>query len=259
MTINFHIGVPRVGADLLQAVSTAVKRDGKSSLYILPQRSYRNSLRAIVNGKDLQTPGGTETLGEAVKLIRSLASYRTVAASQHALLGTPAELVASRKKLQRVVPRVSALSKLFEAYPLSLHLSITSQSEYVSELNGENRSDLSEDAIPTWAELVGLLREAVPSRNLVVWDFERPAQIALAFLISLLETDDPALIQELQRIVYDQPSLLKVAHVGPVFDGLGDLISRLDARYEADLESISMMEGVSLIRSDAIPAELHIW
>lgn len=259
MTINFHIGVPRVGADLLQAVSTAVKSHRNSSLYILPQHSYRNSLRAIVNGKELQAPGDTETLRKASKLITSLAKYRTVAASQHALLGTPAELVASRKKLPRVASRVSALSRLFEAYPLSLHLSITSQSEYVSELIEGEPSHLSEDAIPTWAELVRLLRDAVPSRRLVVWDFERPAQIALAFLISLLETDDPTLIQELQRIVLEQPRLLEVAHVGPVFDGLGELIGKLDARYETDLESISMMEGVSLIRSDTIPEELHIW
>lgn len=258
MIINFHVGIPRVGAELLQAAAPAVDRSGRVGQHILPQRSYKALLRGVVNSATQSAPGDESSFRKAETLIRSLAQYQTVAASQHALLGNPSDLIASRKKFPRISSRIRMLSELFGTHSLVLHLSIKSQSEYVGELKEDELELLSDGSMPSWAELIRLIRAVAPGRKVVVWDFEQPEKIALAFLISLLDTNDLNLIDEWKRFFAERLDLLKPTHANQSLDGQCGLTSRLHARYEADLNAISSVDGVSLMRSEAIPEEFHI-
>jgi len=259
---NFHVGIPGIVPDLLHSIVKAGILNGKNSPSILPSKLWQEQFRGLVNTKQKRAVFDVAAWGAAEAIIADLSAFGTVAVSQHALLGCPEDCFLKRKVLPYTDARIARTSELFAAVPLAFHLTISSQFDYLCTIMNrlpEGKAFSQPSIVPSWSELVLRIRAAAPDRQIVVWDFEKPEKAALAFLISLLDARDTALIEALVAhlsVTIKRPELpinSREIHRIP-----HDQIERLDAQYDLDLQVISKIEGVSLILPDSFPEEFHL-
>ncbi|OOY04577.1 hypothetical protein BMI87_10160 [Thioclava sp. F28-4] len=133
-----------------------------------------------------------------------------------------------------------------------LHFTITSQLDYFYEfVRSKNDIDFISEArtMPSWSSLIERIREIVPEFRIMVWDFERPREIALSFIGELLRVDDFDLILDLKDLVSSAFPERQSPLDSESLPGLSfEIIERLDVQYEIDLQRLSKMEGVTLVR-----------
>lgn len=256
--INFHIGAPRIGAELLQAMTAASTLTTLPDKLIFPQASYRNSIRTLVNTRR-SADSMEDNWEDAQTLIASLTHYDTVAISQHALLGTPQEIISSPRILPRAAGRIATLSSLFEGHPLTFHLAITNQVDYISTALGAGaRAAIASGMTLSWFDLISQLKAAAPERPIIVWDFERPRDVALAFVVAMLDAPEDAFIEDARKLIKQHQTFEDRDSRLQNLNGLEGLLARLDDQYEVDLQAIAEAEGVSLILSGAISEKLRV-
>jgi hypothetical protein len=257
MTINFHIGAPRIGAELLHAVAVAPSLKTHPRLFILPQASYWDNFRTLVNTRKSTDPKDSRWY-DAERQIRSLAQYGIVAVSQHAALGTHNELISSQRGLARAAARIAAISLLFNDSSLTLHFIIASQVGYLNwTLGSEARATISAGTTFSWSDIIGSLKAAAPERPFVVWDFAKPKDVALSFVAEMLGTLDNEFLTEAHHLIETNHSYQNYSNMKHDWAGLEDSIARLDEQYETDLNTIAEMEGVALINSSTLRKKLH--
>ena len=258
MDINFHIGAPRVGSEYVHAAAAASSFKKHRGVLLLPPDTYRNQFRTLINTKDsynLMESDWENTIAQ----IRSYSVHDTVAISQHAALGTQGNLIFSKRGLDRATTRITTISSLFSDYELTFHLAITCQVDYLfSTLGRDATATLASSHTFSWSDIVGHLKAAVPNRKFVVWDFERPRDVALAFVSEILNVFDDAFINEVRPLLRLSHLPQANLHTQNPVDELDDSLLQLDIQYESDLNSILRMEGVSLVSGDSVPTHFKI-
>lgn len=259
---NLHIGIPGVVPDLLQAVAQAGLLKADHGPQILPRKLWQEQFRGLVNAKRKEAAFNVAGWRATEGAIAELSARGSVAASLHALLGGAEDCFLKSKVLPYTEARIGRVSEIFAAVPLTFHLTIQSQFDYLRatvERVPEGKVFPEPRTVPSWAQLVRRIKAAAPGSQIVVWDFERPDKVALAFLICLLDTKDGGLIEALDEHLsktLQHPDSLPIAHEIPGISH--ELTDRLDVQYELDLAAIGQMTDVSLILPENIPEEFHI-
>lgn len=256
---NFHIGLPGIKPDLLHIVTRLQKLRAFSDVCILPKKVYKETMRGLVNARRSNLLEDIHVRQKAVDLIQSLAKHKAVAISQHAVLGDPGEFMMSPTALKRATKRIEKISELFHDRELTFHIIIIGQMDYLCEVMGNRTSDvIAARSVLSWSELVRTLKVAAPDRHFVIWDFERPSNVALAYILTMLETADSALIEQLRLLLPRTPALLSSSRREPDLIGMSNIVHQLDDQYDIDLDQIEKMVGVTLVRSDAVLGRFHL-
>ena len=259
---NFHVGIPGIVPDLLNSIVQAGILKGDSSPSILSQELWQEQFRSLVNTKQLEALLNVAARRTAEATVADLSALGSVAISQHALLGTPEDCFLKHKVLPYADARIARVSDIFAAVPLTVHLTIFSQFDYLhTAMNRlpKGKAFPQPSIVPSWSKLVQRIKVAAPDRQIMVWDFENPEKIALAFMICLLDTKDDGLIDAIATHLSVTIKRPEPAINSPEISGVShEMIDRMDAQYDFDLEEINRIEGVSLILPDSIPEEFHL-
>lgn len=253
---NFHIGLPRIAANFLSSVAAEPMMRTETARYIVPPKRFTQDFRSLINRK--QTKGGPDMVAwrKAMTFLRDVASFETVAFSQHALLGTPHEIVSDPHALIRAAERMTRLSDIFQNHPVAIHITIMNQVNYLSSIMEEPvASSITFINSVSWSVLIAALRAATPERHFIVWDFQQPKQIALRFLESMLNLNDIDLLAKYRASV--QQNLISQM-AGTVLAEKVELSDHWKARYDEDLNEIEQMKGVTLVRGDSVPSYYHL-
>lgn len=260
---NLHVGIPGIVPDLLHSVVYAglLRRDGAPA--VLSRKLWQEQFRGLVNAKRTKAIFDAAAWRATKATITDLSAHGAVAVSQHALLGGPEDCFLKRKVLPYTDARIARVSEIFADVPLTFHLTIQSQFDYLhntmNRLPEGKTIPLPGIVPPSWSGLVQRIKAAAPERQIIVWDFEKPEKVALAFLICLLDTKDAALIEALDAHL--SVTIKRPKPPGGSHEILGvphDMIERLDAQYDLDLKALNKIEGVSLILPESIPEEFHL-
>lgn len=258
---NLHIGIPGIIPDLLHSVGQAGLLKEGSSPQVLPRKLWQEQFRGLINTKPMGAACNVAGWRAVEATIAELSARSFVAASQHALLGVPEDCFVTSKVLPYTEARIGRVSEIFGAVPLTFHLTILSQFDYLRATVNRLPAGAvfpKPRIIPSWAQLVRRIKSAAPATQVVVWDFEQPEKVALAFLICLLNTKDGRLIKELDghlRKTLKPPEMPLNNHEIP---GIAqEFTAQLDVQYELDLQALDEIDGVSLILPKHVPVELH--
>ena len=258
MIVNFHIGAPRIGEELLRAVSAAASLSSHPELLVLSQDTYREFFRSLINSRE-SVRSKKDQWQAAEEKIQSLTKFSTIAISQHAALGEHSDLIFSERGIERAIERLATLSSIFERNTLRLIFTITSQVEYLNwTLGPDARAAIAAGRTISWSNLLRRLKVAVPHRQFVVWDFERPQNVALAFVAEMLGTHNREFLTDAREMIRGNRSYKDYMNMHCSLEDIDDSLARLDDQYDTDLDAISKMDGVTLIRSDEVPSEFRL-
>ncbi|MFV0490397.1 MAG: hypothetical protein ACK5M4_01080 [Pseudorhodobacter sp.] len=258
---NLHIGIPGIIPDLLHSIAQTGILKADNAPQVLPRKLWQEQFRSLVNARRTTAAFNVTDRRSAEVTIGELSARGPVAASQHALLGLPEDCFFKNKVLPYTEARIGQISEIFAAVPLTFHLTIRSQFDYLRlamNRRPEDRALTEPRIIPSWAQLVHRIKASAPDSQVVVWDFEQPEKVALAFLICLLDTRDGRLIETLAEylgMTLKRPEMPLNNHEIP---GIApELADRLDVQYELDLKALDQIDGVSLILPENVPEEFH--
>lgn len=259
---NLHVGIPGIVPDLLHSVVHAGLLKIDDAPAVLSRQLWQKQFRGLVNAKRKNAALDAAAWRWTEAAISDLSAYDTVAVSQHALLGGPEDCFLKPKVLPYTDARIARVSEIFAAVPLTFHLTIQSQFDYLHATMARllaSSDSLQRGIVPSWSGLVRRIRAAAPDRKIVVWDFEQPEKVALAFMVCLLEVHDTALIKALEAHLYATLKRPGSPIGSNDIPGMPqEMIDRLDAQYDLDLQDLGKIEGVSLIVPDSISEEFHI-
>ena len=261
--INFHVGAPRIAEDLIREAATEPTVTADEQLRVLRPWEYKKHLRSLVNDGML----GIEPLGadsdQSAKLCAHLAGFQTVVVSEHAMTAHPKQVLKQGVILPNAEQRLARLSMLLSDFDMDLHLAITDQAQYLSQLPVRNaaaradRFDLSE-RVPSWFELVSRIRNACLRNRIVVWDFSDPKSVALPFVMTMLNLEEQEL-ETMRASVSDYvrrksvlAELFPSAHLG------SDAAELLLQTYKQDLDNLEALENTVVIRASKMPATLRV-
>jgi len=251
---NLHIGLPGILPNLIHTVAQVEALADEGSSCIISRELWQNQFSKLLNSKQSEFALNVAALRESKDTLAKLTlAHPTIAASQHDLLGSAKGCFINKKALPFTEARIERLLSIFSSVPLVLHLSIHSQFDYFKESVSQMEigNALPQPfIIPSWFELVQRIKETAPSTPIVVWDFERPERVVLEFSVSLLCISDHRAINAISQSLQDE--VRRTSKVPLVTRNDCELpckvIAQMDKQYEFDLNSISRMEGVSLIR-----------
>ncbi|WP_168175196.1 hypothetical protein [Thioclava sp. F28-4] len=249
---NLHAGIPGVASDLLHSVDKSGILEDQSSSAIISRPIWKKQFRELINTRWREAALDTESWSNVEEILSDFSKYDTVAISQDALLGVAEDSFLKDKVLPQTEARVSRVAEIFSGRSVMLHFTITSQLDYFYEfVRSKNDIDFISEArtMPSWSSLIERIREIVPEFRIMVWDFERPREIALSFIGELLRVDDFDLILDLKDLVSSAFPERQSPLDSESLPGLSfEIIERLDVQYEIDLQRLSKMEGVTLVR-----------
>ena len=260
--VNFHIGAPGVASEIMKdlAKNEAVRKD--SHTRILRAEEYRQFLRPKVNASKDITDLIAEEVTEQDRFWKRLSKYQVLAASQHAMLGHPKDVIRKGVILPDAAGRVERLCELFKGHRLDLHVTITRQSNYISGMPPDQLTSEDLEAptggVLSWLEFVSRIRAVSPDNQVLVWDFSDPGKVALPFAMAMLHFEE-ALVSKLKTSV--KKSIEYRAVFEKIFDAYvpnDDICNLLDAQFEADLKGIEALPNTVVIRPSAVPKEFHI-
>lgn len=229
---------------------------------MLGQKDYKKYFRHLVNGSNDILTLATQDGRAQASFIGQLRGAELLVASQPGLMGHPRDVFKEGLILPDAEQRVARLSQIFHDKDLDLHLAITHQADYLRALQGDIALTKVlggfQDGVPSWYEFATRLRRACPDRRLLVWDFEAPDKIALAFAMTMLSVDE-ALLPELKDPVSEalrvRALLPRIMDPNAVPEAM---MAQLDAQYEEDLNGLDQLENTVLIRSNLIPEDLWL-
>lgn len=258
--LNMHIGLPGVYPNLIHDLSRQRFFRERSNCYVMSRAVWQDKLRGLVNSP----PGNTElqySARQAMELILTdAAQSKFFAASQSALLGKIEDCFLRNVVLPRAEDRVKNLAQIFEKTPITFHLTVPCQFDYLiaAAMKG-NKRFCEIRSIPSWANLIGRIKLSVPDSKLVVWSFEQPEKMILAFVVSLINNHDPRFAADLKKYLAGKIQHVQSKQHGQRrIDVSEDLAVKLDAEHERDLQLIGKMNGVLLVLPSSVPPDLYI-
>lgn len=260
--INFHIGAPRIADGLIKhAVATKLFRSDRQ-VRVLKTGEFQKYLRPFINGSGAN-PGFSESLSkDTTDFWEQLSRYKTVVASQHAMMGHPKEVVKNGLLLPNAHKRVEKLSAFFDSTSMDIHLAILDQTQYLSKLPASNITNNTaklhtSESLPSWFELVSRIRNSCPNNRLIIWDFSNPTAIALPFVMTILNLDEVKL-EKMKKPVADyfrQKSIMARIVQGNDLDN--NFCYKLDEQFENDLDNLETLENTIIVRSEDVPLDFH--
>lgn len=259
--LNFHLGAPGIAPDLIMSLVACEPVRSAEDLFLVPAADYQALFQRVVNAKAGTGPLDPETLRGITEFIHLASALETVAISQPNFFGFSTDVLRPRKSFPLAESRVGRLSGLMGSCEMTFHLVITSQIDYILRMRRMSAADqlaAIRDARFSWSELVFRLRRGAPERRVVVWDFDRPKAIALPFVETMLGIEAAGLVQEVLKAISREATPLGSGPVDYSDQTLARAVARLDARYEQDLDELEHMEGVTLVRHEAITPDLHL-
>lgn len=256
---NLHVGMPGIVPDLLESIVQAGILRGDSSPSVLSLELWQEHFRNLVNAKQKEAHLNVAAWHKTEAAIADMSARGSVAISQHALLGPPEDCFLKRKVLPYADARIARVSNIFAAAPLTVHLTMSCQFDYLHKVMHrlpKEKVFAQQSIVPSWSDLVRRIKAAAPDRQIMVWDFENPEKIALAFMVCLLDTKDEGLIDAIDAYLSVTIKRPNFAIKSPEIPH--EMVDRMDAQYDFDLEEINQIEGVSLILPDSIPEEFYL-
>lgn len=241
---NFHIGATRLIPNLIDSASRIPAIKAIPGPYVVPKGKYRNAFRKNA----IDRPFQTSESAEADPDVRFLAQWHDVVAiSQQAFLGVQEDFLKARLISKRAASRVGKLSEILSEFPLTLHFAVTHPNLYAFGTNESDRSNLIvHEQEFSWLAVVQAIHIAAPSRKLVVWDFQRPSDVGISFVASMLglaeSSIDKSTRSAIKRLIETEPSQ-RLENVA-----VGD-IDELRHRYELELSEISRVPNVEVMVS----------
>jgi hypothetical protein len=259
--LNVHLGAPGIVPNLLVSLAACDPVRSAEDLYFVPATDYQALFQGIVNAKAGTGPPDQETLRGITEFLHLASAVETVAFSLPTFFGYPTDALRPRKSFPLAESRVGRLSGLMGSSEMTFHLVIASQVDYIlrmRRISAADRLDAIRDARFSWSELVFRLRRGAPERRVVVWDFDHPKAIALPFVETMLGIEADRLVGEVLKAISHEATPLGSGPIDYSDEILARSVARLDARYEQDLDELENMEGVILVRHEAITPDLHL-
>jgi hypothetical protein len=259
--LNFHIGIPGIVPELMQCLAGSGPVRAAENILVLPRDEYRKVFLELVNARSGAAAPDSEALERVKNFTKAASALDTVAVSQPNFFGVPADVLRPRKAFPLAEARVERLSALVGSLDMTYHLVIVSQIDYILKMKRMSETErlvAIRDAQFSWAELVFRIRRGAPDRNLVVWDFDLPSVAALPFVTTMLDIDAHDLRPQIEAAISPEKLPVGSGSIDYSDGAMATAVERLDARYELDLDEIDSMNGVTLIRHEAIPAEFHL-
>jgi hypothetical protein len=217
----------------------------------MPRDDFQQNIQSFINPKEELTTISSYSLESARAFIDHLSVYDIVAISQTPALGRPDDIL-KFTPMPQAPSRVEKLSELFRGHEVIFHLTISSPVDYISNLpriSDEEKFATISNGNFSWGTLIGRINAAAPDRQFVIWDFDNPKAIILEFVRSMLNVYDSTLISQINTMIYDQKNISTGTAIINKFPELESAVHQLDTQYESDLQKISLMQGVTLIRS----------
>lgn len=246
--INFHAGFPRIGPKSLSLLEKTLMPRNPEATHVMPREFFRANLRSLINtySRSSRKAEAEESIG---RFIDSHSIYSFIAISQPGFLGHPGELITSFRSRARAIARMRSLSRLFVDQPLSIHLLIAPQADYLAEIAGLSvgASEFLKSPF-SWAEVVEPLLKSLSGHDLTVWDFQEPELVEDDFLSTVLGQDlfyDPS--KELPlfgRKSWEERQMRREMF----YKNIIELRDELDRDYQVDLERLSRLHGLNLVR-----------
>lgn len=259
--LNVHLGVPGLATDLLQSLAVCNRVQSEDGLYFVTSEKFRALFRDSLKGKPKTSPQTSKPSTLIEDFTHVIRAFDTVAISQHNFFGFPEDALRQRKSFPLAESRMKTFSELLGPSKTTVHIAICSQIEYILKIRRLSKADRLEairHAEFSWSELMFRIRRGAPEREFVVWDFDHPRATALPFAMWILGIEINDLKQNVLEAI--QPELKPRGSdlIDYTDRSLAGAVARLDERYEMDLDEIGSMQGVKLVRREAIPIDLHL-
>lgn len=256
---SLHIGIPGIVPTLLETPELSQIIGSQNWAKMVPNALWQEKFRSVINREMDPSPSSLAMWKGAELEISRLEKTKRLVVSQHALLGRTVEGFSKKKAFPKAEERVARLNEVFKGKPITIHLTLTSQFEYLklAMLRATAPTTLPDPTIvPSWGDLVSRIRKAAPQHDIVVWDFEQPGKITTAFVVNLIGATDEVLISDIHRFLRQKGSKLSGLQLSDSSSGIPyDYADILDAQYDIDLDMISGMKKVTMIRASNIPSE----
>lgn len=253
---NFHIGLPGIASELLNSVYDEGFLTGVNGHYIMPKKLWKERFRSLVNVSPRKTICDTGAWLETAAIVSDLSKYESVAISRHSFLGKPEDCFSELGALPKTTARISRISDVFSSIPLTFHLTISPQFEYlysVTRNSTEIDSAPTNGMVPSWADLVHRIKASAPHRRILVWDFEQPEKVALPFLISLIGIENSYFVDKLREHLGGSLKYCMDSDSEPENLNIHSRFSnQLDLQYDVDFNLMEQIEGVSVLRPSDI-------
>lgn len=248
-SINFHFGFPRIGPKLTRDVSEQARFKGNEDIHIVSQEYFRKNLRTAINTYHLGRRQELHGDMQIEDFESDCAHFEKIVISQPSLLGYPRDLLTQGRLRNRALTRVQSISRLFQSMPLTAHLLIEPQADYLARLLGIQAIDGGLIRPFSWYELANGIQEQLGNHKLIIWDYREPEHMEAGFLTAMagngMARKDTATRSILQRIQQETKQQQREA----TYAGQASLMLELDDLYQDDLEKIDLVPGVQLIKS----------
>jgi hypothetical protein len=251
---RIHIGLPDLHEKVLRN-SLGFTEGLSSAPYLVGEEDYLLNLAPFVNTRDKERAQSSGLRTAALGFIDSLRQHPSVVVTNSRLLGTMQDALSPRSPFPLSAGRIARLSKLLLDHNFEFHLLIARPIDYF--FSGRKTLPMNQlkavlDAQLTWSSFVQQLRNATLGRPIYVWDFEMPDIMAPAFRARVLGPgfEDP-IDAGMEQATTNPPELYEVEFPDYPKDTILTSICALDDEYDADLDALERMSGVTLVRSTA--------
>jgi hypothetical protein len=251
---NVHIGLPGLLPDILHKHSVPKSDLEFASSKLLTREEYEINFQRLIFRPGKAGAQDPLAVKQAAIFIEKLLQNKNVAISQPNVLGPQAQVYNSAGILPFAETSVRRLSKLLNQGEVAFHLLITNQVDYIlamARLPRVEKEKLIINSNVSWVRLVERLRNAVPNRQITVWDIERPSIVAPLFISDLLRTP----IRLSNESGVELPSRDRYTLADEIQDqASGELLAsiyNLDNQYEDDLEAIGRLDNIRLIGAES--------
>ena len=253
-TATVHFGANRIATGFFECLSEPITRVLLStSTKTISRQEYVKDFRSAMVASDKL--GLLQGLVDPLLKRNDLDRFAHIVISEHALLGPVGDMLTQRTMFPKAKRRVQNIERAFPDRSIRLHLAITPQAECWTALLADDdfAPPRSNETVPvhSWAELVSRVAQTCPRAEITVWDFERPQRVMLPFLADLLDVDIDLIDDQTRTNIQDKACrpLQDAKLLSKIVQIEEGLQMRMDAQYELDLDTLTAMPNVSLMRS----------
>lgn len=260
--LNFHLGVPGLAPNLFKSLAECDLIRAAKNVHIVESTEYQMLFFDAVNSRAEIALQSDETIRRIAELAEVASTLKTVAVSKPNFFGRSADALRPRKSFPLAEARVGRLSELLGTCETTFHLTIASQVDYILRMHRVSKGDrlmAIRDTQLSWSELVFRIQRSAPERHLVVWDFDHPQAVALPFVDEMLGSAAHDIKQQILSAIQLEAIPNGSGQVDYSDTNFETAAARLDERYDRDLDDIEKMDGVTLVRYEEIPPDLHLW
>ena len=260
---NFHVGLPGIIPNLLNTMLETGFLAQLSDVSFLSRKIWQEKFRKLINETNKRTFKGEHYWQSSAEEVDALSVHGGFSISIPDLMGKAEHCFEKARPLPYAETRIENVCQILSGKPITFHLTIMSQYDYLVFAAKQLSVDLKLSQIhtvPSWSDLAQRLRVASGGAQVVVWDFEQPKKVILTFLIDFLNVHDEDDITKLANYLSKSTNQNDFAGSNsPTMAVEGqDLSIIMDEQYEIDLEAIRQIEGVKLYTPENISREYFL-